>query len=119
MKPSGVNGLWSAVRKLTGNHPPRATDKESSARKMYRPNKVRLFIKPYCGWCSQAMNWLDDQDIHYEVLNVTTDDTAYDEMYRLSGQTLAPVIEVDGQVLADFGARELAAWWKKLDASGN
>ena len=26
---------------------------------------------------------------------------------------LAPVIEVDGNVLADFGPSELAAWWKK------
>jgi glutaredoxin len=83
---------------------------------MYQPNKVRLFIKPYCGWCRQAMDWLDDQDIRYEVLDVISNEKAYDEMYRLSGQTLAPVIEVDGEVLADFGARELAAWWKKLGA---
>ena len=39
---------------------------------------------------------------------------AYDAMYRLSGQTLTPVIDVDGQILADFGARELAEFWKNL-----
>jgi hypothetical protein len=22
-------------------------------------NETRLFIKPYCGWCHQAMRWLD------------------------------------------------------------
>jgi hypothetical protein len=22
--------------------------------------KIRLFIKPYCGWCHWAQNWLDD-----------------------------------------------------------
>jgi hypothetical protein len=37
-------------------------------------------------------------------------------MYRLSGQTLAPVIDVDGRVLADFGPKELAAFWRSLDA---
>jgi hypothetical protein len=37
-------------------------------------------------------------------------------MYRLSGQTLAPVIDVDGRVLADFGARELADFWRSLDS---
>ena len=21
--------------------------------------KIRLFIKPYCGWCHKAMRWLD------------------------------------------------------------
>ena len=35
-------------------------------------------------------------------------------MERLSGQTLAPVIAVDGQVLADFGARELVVFWEGL-----
>jgi len=75
--------------------------------------KIRLFIKPYCGWCGRAMDWLDDHGVDYEVLDVIADDEAYDEMHRLSGQTLAPVIEVDGKVLADFGPPELAAWWKK------
>jgi glutaredoxin 3 len=78
-----------------------------------KPVKVRLFIKPWCGWCGRAMDWLDDHGVDYEVLDVTTDDKAYDEMHRLSGQTLAPVIEVDGKVLADFGPPELASWWKK------
>lgn len=118
MKQSVVSGLWSVVRRFTGRQPPLTTDKEPRPKtQMYQPSKVRLFIKPYCGWCSQAMNWLDDQDIQYEVLDVIADDKAYDEMYRLSGQTSAPVIEVDGQVLADFGAKELAVWWRKLEPS--
>ncbi len=70
--------------------------------------KTRLFIKPYCGWCHKAMRWLDDHDIAYEKpLDVIADDTAFAEMVRLSGQELAPVIDVDGQVLADFGPEEL------------
>jgi monothiol glutaredoxin len=62
------------------------------------------------------MDWLDRQKIAYQVLDVVRDGKAYDEMYRLSGQTLAPVIEVDGRVLADFGARELANFWRSLDS---
>ena len=61
------------------------------------------------------MDWLDDHGIQYEILDVIADEKAYDEMYQLSGQTLAPVIDVDGRILADFGARELAAFWKKLE----
>jgi glutaredoxin 3 len=82
---------------------------------MIQPRKVRLFVKPFCGWCRQAMDWLDDNGVRYDLLDVVADQRAYEEMYRLSGQTVAPVIEVDGRVLADFGARELAAFWKKLD----
>ena len=36
------------------------------------------------------------------------------EMVTLSGQTLAPVIEVDGKILADFGPEELAKFWETL-----
>ena len=39
-------------------------------------------------------------------------------MFELSGQTLAPTIEVDGEVLADFDTDQLAAFWKNLDLPG-
>ena len=76
--------------------------------------KIRLFIKPYCPWCQKAMRWLDDHGIQYEKLDVIADSKAYTEMVNLSGQTLAPVIEVDGQMLADFGPEELAKFWEKM-----
>ncbi|MDB6112928.1 MAG: Glutaredoxin [Pedosphaera sp.] len=60
------------------------------------------------------MNWLDDHDVEYETLDVISNDVAYEEMVRLSGQELAPVIEVNGQVLADFGPDQLAVFWKQL-----
>ena len=78
-----------------------------------KPEKIRLFIKPYCGWCHQAMSWLRQRGIAHQVLDVMADEAAREEMWRLSRQTLAPVIEVDGKVLADFGAQELDAWWKR------
>ena len=81
--------------------------------------KVRLFIKPYCGWCHKAIRWLDDHDVEYEKIDVISDDEAYDEMVRLSGQELAPVIDVDGKILADFGPDQLEKFWKKLQPQMN
>ena len=60
------------------------------------------------------MEWLDDHDVTYETLDVIADEKAEAEMVRLSGQTLAPVIDVDGKILADFGPDELAAFWKQI-----
>jgi glutaredoxin 3 len=77
--------------------------------------KTRLFIKPYCGWCDKAVRWLDDHDITYEIIDVIADDAAFAEMVRLSGQELAPVLAVDGQVLADFGPEELPVFMKSLE----
>jgi len=76
--------------------------------------RIRLFIKPYCGWCDKAARWLDDHGVKYETLDVIADSEAFDEMVELSGQSLAPVIDVDGEVLADFGPEELEKFWKKL-----
>ena len=61
------------------------------------------------------MRWLDEREVDYERVDVTADETAYDEMIRLSGQELSPVIEVDGDVLADFGPEQLADFWNKLE----
>ncbi len=81
-----------------------------------KAERVRLFIKPYCGWCHEAMDWLNERGIRYETLDVTADAKARKEMLELSGQTLAPVIDVDGEILADFGADELEEFWGKLEA---
>ena len=80
-----------------------------------KPKSIRLFIKPWCGWCHQAEAWLKQRGIAYETLNVTADATARKEMRELSGQTLAPVIDVDGQILADFGPDQLAVFWKQFE----
>ncbi len=61
------------------------------------------------------MRWLDENGVEYEKIDVISDEAAFDEMIRLSGQELAPVIEVDGEVLADFGPDQLADFWKKLE----
>ncbi len=87
----------------------------AKAEPMYQPTTVRIFIKPFCGWCAEAMEWLDSNKIKYNTLDVTSNRAAWDEMVRLSGQSCAPVIEVDGEMLADFGASELAQFWNELN----
>jgi glutaredoxin 3 len=74
-----------------------------------------LFIKPYCGWCDKAVHWLDSHGVDYEVIDVMADETAYDEMIKLSGQDLAPVLDAEGEVLADFGPDQLPGFWKRLE----
>ena len=80
-----------------------------------KPKRIRLFVKPYCGWCRKAVEWLDARGVEYETVDVISDEAAFDEMIRLSRQDLAPVLDVDGQVLADFGPDQLADFWSKLE----
>jgi monothiol glutaredoxin len=78
-----------------------------------KPQDIRLFIKPGCPWCDEAIEWLGARGIRYKTLDVISDRRAWDEMRRLTGQTRAPSIDVDGNILADFGADELDEWWKE------
>ncbi len=75
--------------------------------------QIRLFIKSGCPWCHEAIDWLQQHGLTFSLLDVNRDATARAEMLALTGQTKAPSIDVDGQILADFGADELEAWWKE------
>ena len=79
-----------------------------------KPEKVRLFIKPFCGWCHEAQAWLEARNIPHETLDVAADSAARKEMFELSGQSLAPVIDVDGEILADFDTGQLERFWEQF-----
>ena len=59
------------------------------------------------------MDWLNERGISYQRLDVIRDAEARNEMHELTGQTKAPSIDVDGEILADFDADELEMWWSK------
>ena len=75
---------------------------------------ARLFIKLGCPWCDEALDWLSSHGVQHETLDVTSDAAARQEMLELTGQNKAPSIDVDGHILADFGAEELSEWWAKM-----
>jgi len=72
----------------------------------------QLFVKTGCPWCAQATDVLDRAGHKYQEINVTTDSDAWDRMKALSGQTKVPVLDWNGDVLADFGAEELVPFLK-------
>jgi glutaredoxin len=80
-----------------------------------KPQSVRLFVKPWCGWCQEAERWLQERGIAYEKLDVLANSAARVEMRQLSGQGLAPVMDVDGEILADFDTGQLAEFWKRFE----
>jgi len=61
------------------------------------------------------MRWLNNHKVKYVAIDVIGDESAMAEMVRLSGGELAPVIDVDGKILADFGPEELAAFWERME----
>ncbi len=66
-----------------------------------------LYVKDGCPYCDEAMEFLDDHGVPYELKEVLNDPRAFEEMRRKSGQSKAPTLELDGKILADFGVDQL------------
>ncbi|MGA2554889.1 MAG: glutaredoxin family protein [Verrucomicrobiota bacterium] len=80
-----------------------------------KPQHVRLFVKTGCGWCRDASQWLDAKGIRYDRIDVTSNRAGRQEMLQLSGQTLAPVLQADGRILADFDTGQLTTFWRQFE----
>jgi glutaredoxin 3 len=66
-----------------------------------------LYVKSGCPWCDEVEDYLQEHGIAYGKADVDSDRIAFDEMKRLSGQTKAPTMRWDDEILADFGTEEL------------
>jgi glutaredoxin len=72
-----------------------------------------LYVKTGCPWCDEVLDYLDARRIAYEKVSVTGNREAMQEMIDLSGQSKAPAMDWDGEVLADFGVDELVPFLRK------
>ncbi len=72
-----------------------------------------IFIKPGCPWCDEVIEYFDEHNLPYKAVSVSGNRDAMEEMVELSGQTKAPTMNWEGEVLADFGVDELVPFLKK------
>ena len=79
--------------------------------------QIKLYTRKWCGWCTDAKDYLREHEIPFEEIGVGRDAADDAEMQRLSGQRYVPTIVVDGQVLANFDVRQLEDFLAKLNAS--
>lgn len=73
----------------------------------------KLYIKPGCPWCDEVIDYLERKKIEVETIAVSGNREAMQEMVDLSGQSKAPTMDWEGEVLADFGVDELVPFLKK------
>ena len=72
-----------------------------------------LYVKTGCPWCEEVLNFLDRRSIGYQKITVTGNREAMQAMVDLSGQSKAPTMDWNGEVLADFGVDELIPFLKQ------
>ncbi len=66
-----------------------------------------LYVKNGCPWCAEVEQYLKQHVIEVQKVVVSGNAEAMAEMVALTGQSKAPTLDWDGEVLADFGVDEL------------
>lgn len=73
--------------------------------------KVTVYSTPTCPYCKQAKEFMDENDVKYTDIDVSSDQDKAQEMIKKSGQMGVPVIDIDGDITIGFDKKELS---KKL-----
>ncbi len=61
--------------------------------------RIRLYTGDYCPYCMRVKKELDRLNLDYEAVNADAD--GREEVMRLSGQRLIPILTIGDEVLAD------------------
>ena len=68
---------------------------------------VKVYSTNFCTYCKMAKEFLKDNKIPFEEINVQENPEAAREMAEKSGQMGVPVIEIDGKFVIGFNAEEI------------
>ena len=64
--------------------------------------KVTVYSTPTCPWCHKAKDFLKENNVPFQDVNVAANQKAAEEMIEKSGQMGVPVIDIDGTVIVGF-----------------
>lgn len=71
---------------------------------------ITVFTKSGCPWCEGVLDYLNEAKVAYEEREVLGNPAYFEEMEKLSGQRKAPVVVMDGEVLADTDREAVEAF---------
>ena len=69
---------------------------------------VKVYSTPTCPYCKMAKNYLSENNIPFEDVDVSVSQTAAQDMISRSGQMGVPVIDIDGQIIVGFDRAKIA-----------
>jgi len=63
---------------------------------------VKVYSTPTCPWCIRAKQFLKENNVVFQDVDVSSDKQAADEMMQKTGQMGVPVIDIEGQIIVGF-----------------
>ena len=68
---------------------------------------VKVYSTPTCPYCHMAKDFLKENGIDFEDINVAANPDLARELIEKSGQSGVPVIDVNGQIIVGFDKEAL------------
>ncbi|MFA4854726.1 MAG: glutaredoxin family protein [Candidatus Omnitrophota bacterium] len=68
---------------------------------------VKVYSTPSCPWCIRAKQFLKENNIIFQDMDVSVDKQAADEMVQKSGQMGVPVLDIDGEIIVGFDKEKI------------
>jgi len=70
---------------------------------------VKIYSTPTCPWCIRTKQFLKDNNITFEDIDVSSNQTAVEEMVQKSGQMGVPVLDIEGEIIVGFDKERIKA----------
>jgi len=68
---------------------------------------VKVYSTPTCPYCIKVKQYLKDNNVAFEDINVAADHAKGEEMVQKSGQMGVPVLDIEGKIIVGFDREEI------------
>lgn len=69
--------------------------------------KVRVYSTPTCPFCIRVKQYLKDNNIVFEDIDVSSNPDMAQEMIKKSGQMGVPVVEIEKEIIVGFDKEKI------------
>jgi len=66
------------------------------------PKTVKIYSTPTCPYCIRAKQFLKENNVVFDNIDVSTNTSAAQEIIRKSGQMGVPVLDIEGEIIVGF-----------------
>ena len=80
---------------------------------------VKVYSTPTCPWCIRVKEYLKEQKIEFEDIDVSKNHEAAQEMIKKSGQSGVPVIDINGKIIVGFDKEAIEQALKHNENGGH
>jgi len=68
---------------------------------------VKIYSTPTCIYCQTLKQYLQENNIQFEDIDVSQNKEAMEEMVKKSGQMGVPVIDINGEIVVGFDKEKI------------